>query len=176
MATSKTQADAKASADPTAIVKRYFDAIAQRDLDGMVAVWAPGGIEDIRGQIKTTAPDGVREFFGELFAAVPDFELRVLDYTAQDDRVVARWEAHGTFSGTTPFKGITPNGAKIALEGCDVLVVKDGLIVRNDAYSDSMKFARDIGMMPPEASGIERAMFGAFNLKTRAAAAVRDRR
>lgn len=171
MATADTQ---PASTEPAAVVRRYFEAVAARDLDGMVACWKPGGVENIRGQINTTAPDGVREFFSGLFAAVPDFELRVLDYTAQDDRVVARWEATGTFGGATPFKGIQPNGKRIALEGCDVLVVAEGLIVRNDAYSDSMKFARDIGMMPPEESGPERAMTAAFNLKNRVAAAIRS--
>src|SRR3982751_5191190 len=73
------------------VAKNYFDAIARRDLDAMVACWRPGGREFIRGQIDTTAPDGVREFFSALFAAVPDFDLRVDDMVVQKDRVAVRW-------------------------------------------------------------------------------------
>lgn len=152
------------SADETRkVAQGYFDAIAARDVEAMCACWKDGGVEDIRGQIKTTAPDGVREFFAGLFGAVPDFNLQVLDITVEAPRVAVRWEATGLFNGTNAFKGVKPNGRPIALEGCDVLVIEDGLIARNDAYSDSMEFARNIGMMPPEDSGPEKAMKKAFN-------------
>ena len=111
--------------------------------------WQPGGREFIRGQVDTTAPDGVRAFFSELFGAVPDFDLQVEDMVVQKDRAAVRWRATGTFCGETPFKGIEPNGARLELEGTDVLQIADDLIVANDAFSDSMAFARQIGMMPP---------------------------
>jgi len=37
----------------------------------------------------------------------------------------------------------------VALEGFDLITVRDGLIQSNDAFTDSMSFARAIGMMPP---------------------------
>src|SRR5437870_13906696 len=120
------------------VAKAYFDAIALRDVDGMVALWKPGGREFIRGQVDTTAPDGVRAFFSELFAAVPDFDLQVQDMVVDKGRAVVRWAATGTFCGDSPFKGIQPNGARIALEGCDVLQISDDLIDANDAFSDAM--------------------------------------
>ena len=43
------------------IAKRYFDALARHDLDAVVALWAPGGIERFVGQQELTAPAGVRE-------------------------------------------------------------------------------------------------------------------
>jgi glyoxylase-like metal-dependent hydrolase (beta-lactamase superfamily II)/predicted ester cyclase len=152
--------------------KAYFDAVGRRDLDAMVACWRPGGREFIRGQIDTTAPDGVRAFFGELFAAVPDFDLRVEDMVVEKDRAVVRWRATGTFGGDAPFGGIEPNGSRIELEGCDVLLVTDGLIDRNDAFSDSMEFARQIGMMPPQGSGAEQRLAGLFNRRSRVAARI----
>jgi hydroxyacylglutathione hydrolase len=145
------------------VAKNYFDAIARRDLDAMVACWRPGGREFIRGQIDTTAPDGVREFFSALFAAVPDFDLQVQDMVVEKDRAAVRWRATGTFFGDSPFKGFQPNGARLDLEGCDVLQISDGLIDANDAFSDSMAFARQIGAMPPEGSAAEQRMAGLFN-------------
>ncbi|MDX6655210.1 MAG: hypothetical protein QOH62_3 [Solirubrobacteraceae bacterium] len=153
-----------------AVAKAYFEAVGRRDLDAMVACWRPGGRENIRGQVDTTAPDGVRAFFSELFAAVPDFELRVEDMVVQKDRAVVRWSATGTFAGETPFNGIRPNGARLALEGCDVLQISDGLIDANDAFSDSMAFARQVGMMPPAGSPAEQRLTGLFNRRTAFAA------
>lgn len=146
-----------------AVAKSYFEAIANRDVDAMVSHWRPGGREFIRGQVDTTAPDGVRAFFTELFAAVPDFDLQVQDMVVDKGRAAVRWRATGTFCGDTPFKGIQPNGARIELEGCDVLQISDDLIDANDAFSDSMAFARQVGMMPPEGSAAELKMTGLFN-------------
>jgi hydroxyacylglutathione hydrolase len=150
-----------------AIAKDYFDAIARRDIEGMVALWKPGGREFIRGQVDTTAPDGVRGFFTELFGAVPDFDLQVQDMVVDKGRAAVRWRATGTFCGETPFKGLDPNGARLELEGCDVLQIEDDLIVANDAFSDSMAFARQIGMMPAEGSPAEARAFKMFNRASR---------
>ena len=59
------------------VVRRYFQAINDRDLEGAVAMWAPGGREHVRGQVDVTAPEGVRSFIGGLLSALPDlsFEL-----------------------------------------------------------------------------------------------------
>jgi glyoxylase-like metal-dependent hydrolase (beta-lactamase superfamily II)/predicted ester cyclase len=154
------------------VAKDYFDAIARRDLDAMVACWRPGGREFIRGQVDTTAPDGVREFFSALFAAVPDFDLQVQDMVVEKDRASVRWRATGTFCGDSPFKGFQPNGARLDLEGCDVLQISDDLIDANDAFSDSMAFARQIGAMPPEGSAAEQRMAGLFNLGAKISARV----
>jgi hydroxyacylglutathione hydrolase len=45
--------------------------------------------------------------------------------------------------------------------------VRDGLIQSNDAFSDSMTFARQVGMMPAQGSAAEQRMIGAFNAKNR---------
>ena len=133
----------------------------------MVALWKPGGREFIRGQVDTTAPDGVRAFFAELFSAVPDFDLQVQDMVVDKGCAAVRWRATGTFCGETPFNGLEPNGARLELEGCDVLQIEDDLIVANDAYSDSMAFARQIGMMPAEGSPAEQRAFKLFNRASR---------
>src|SRR4051794_27982481 len=154
------------------VAKSYFDAVARRDIDAMVEHWRPGGREFIRGQVDTTAPDGIRAFFGELFAAVPDFDLRVQEIVVEKERAAVRWRATGTFCGDAPFKGFEPNGARLELEGCDVLQISDELIDANDAFSDSMAFARQIGAMPPEGSGAEQRMASLFNRGSRIGARV----
>ncbi len=156
-----------APATPAAVAKQYFAAVAARDVDAMVACWAPGGREHVRGQVDTVAPDGVRAYFTELFGAVPDFDLRVVSSTTNKDRAAIRWTATGTFTGSD-LQGITATGSRIALEGVDELTVKDGLIVENNAFTDGMTFARQLGLLPPPGSAADRRLTSAFNVKTRA--------
>ena len=73
-------------ASPTEIAKRYFQAVADRDVEAMVACWAPGAIDRFVGQEEVVAPDGVRDYFNALFAAFPDFRLEVIDMTASSNR------------------------------------------------------------------------------------------
>jgi glyoxylase-like metal-dependent hydrolase (beta-lactamase superfamily II)/ketosteroid isomerase-like protein len=150
-----------------AIARRYFAAIDARDLEEAVSLWAHGGRENVRGQVDVLAPEGVRAFIGDLLGAVPDLSMRVVSTTAEADRCGVHWRATGTFAGPGHFGDIAPTGNPIELEGFDLITVRDGLIQNNDAFTDSMTFARQIGMMPAQGSGAEARMTGAFNAKTR---------
>jgi len=149
------------------IARRYFTAIDERDLEAAVALWAEGGRENVRGQVDTLAPEGVREFIGGLISAVPDLDMEVVSTTSEGERCGVHWRLRGTFAGPGSFGGIAPTGQPIELEGFDLITVSDGLIVANDAFTDSMTFARQIGMMPPQDSTAEQRMTAAFNAKTR---------
>jgi hydroxyacylglutathione hydrolase len=149
------------------VARGYFKAIDDRDLEAAVAMWAEGGRENVRGRVDVLAPEGVREFIGELLNAVPDLDMQVLSTTAEGDRCGVHWRLKGTFAGPGGFGGVSPTGSPLAIEGFDLLTVKDGLIEANDAFTDSMTFARQVGMMPPMDSGAEQRMMGAFNAKTR---------
>ncbi|MCW2969453.1 MAG: beta-lactamase domain protein [Solirubrobacterales bacterium] len=156
---------AKAKAEE--VTRRYFEAIDARDLDTAVSMWADGGRENVRGRVDVLAPEGVREFIGELIDAVPDLSMQIVSSTSEDDRCGVHWRLTGTFAGPGHFGGVAPTGSPILLEGFDLLTVRDGLIQSNDAFTDSMTFARKIGMMPPQGSAAEQRMLGAFNAKTR---------
>lgn len=164
--------------DPGAlrVVTAYFAAIAARDVPAMTACWAPDGVEHIQGFFDGPGPEAMREFFGPLFAAVPDFLLEVQSTTAEEDRVAVHWHAAGTFDGPTAFQGIAPTGTRIRMEGTDLLRVRDGLIVRNDAYTDGLSFARGIGMLPAAGSVGDRLMTGLFNVRTGVVGRVRSLR
>jgi hydroxyacylglutathione hydrolase len=150
-----------------AVARRYFEAIDAHDIDGATAMWATGGREHVRGQVDVLAPEGVREFIGELVGAMPDLNMRVVSTTAEGERCGVQWRLTGTFAGPGHFGGVAPTGNPIVLEGFDLLTVRDGSIQSNDAFTDSMTFARQIGMMPPQGSAAEQRLTGAFNVKTR---------
>jgi hydroxyacylglutathione hydrolase len=156
-----------AASEAETVARRYFDAINAHDLDAAVALWAVGGREHVRGQVDVRAPEGVRTFIGDMVAAMPDLRFELLGTTAEGERCAVQWRLTGTFTGPSSFNGIAPTGHPLTLEGIDLLSVRNGLVQGNDAFSDTMTFARQIGMMPPQDSTAEQRMMQAFNVKTR---------
>jgi hydroxyacylglutathione hydrolase len=153
--------------DTEGVARRYFEAIGAHDVDGAVALWSPGGSENVRGQIETTAPEGVRAYIGGLIAAMPDMAMEVVETTTEGDRCAVQWRMKGTFAGSEPLSGVAPTGDPVQVEGVDVLRVRDGLIQANEAFPDGLSFARQIGLMPAQGSAAEQRLTGAFNVKTR---------
>jgi steroid delta-isomerase-like uncharacterized protein len=154
-------------ASTSEIARRYFDALSAHDLDAAVACWASGGIDRFVGQQELIAPDGVRQYFAGLFEAFPDFAFEILDLTAYRNRSAVRWRARATFAGPGTFQGFAANGAKIDIEGCDVVTVADELIQHNDAYVDGGDIARQLGFLPPAGSKAETRLAKLANARTR---------
>src|SRR5829696_6862537 len=165
-----------ASTDTTpttrAVADAYFAAIAARDLEAALALWAPGGVERVAGEDEPrVAPDGVRDFVGTLLRAFPDAILEVVSRTVEDDRAAYRWVARGTFAGE-PLQGIASNGARVTLEGVDLLRVAGGRIAENDVLIDMTSLLRQIGVLPAAGSAAEARVAAAVNVRTRAARAL----
>jgi steroid delta-isomerase-like uncharacterized protein len=152
------------------VAQRYFDAIATRDLDTALAMWAPGGVERLVGQREVPAPDGVRALHGELNGAFPDLAWELLDLIGgEENRVAVRWRASGTFAGPGTFQGFVANGAHLEMEGCDVITVNaEEKIQRLDAYVDGGDVARQLGVLPPAGSRAETTLTKLANARARA--------
>jgi glyoxylase-like metal-dependent hydrolase (beta-lactamase superfamily II)/predicted ester cyclase len=149
------------------VAKSYFAALAEHDLDRATQYWAPGGQGRLVGQLDLIAPDGISGYFGSVFRAFPDFKLEVIDMTTYRNRTAVRWRARGTFAGPAEFQGFAPTGARVELEGCDVLTIEDDRIQSNDAYFDSGSLARQLGLMPAAGSKAEARLTRATNARTR---------
>ncbi|HUG36118.1 MAG TPA: ester cyclase [Candidatus Limnocylindrales bacterium] len=163
---------------PTTVARAYFEAIAARDIDAAAALWEPGSTDRLVGMAEFRVPGEFKQWFSQLFSAFPDFRFEVLSIAASKENAAVRWKATGTFNGTARFEGMTPNGAWIEVEGCDMMTIKDGKIVENHGYMNATDVARQLGAMPPAGSAAERGMVGAVNAKTAAVKAIqrlRDR-
>ena len=104
--------------------------------------------------------------FGGLFSALPDLETTVERVAATAHLAAVEWRMAGHFTGA-PFMDLEATGRRIDIRGIDLLEIEDGEIVGNTAYYDGASFARQVGMLPSEGSGAERAMKGAFNAVTK---------
>jgi steroid delta-isomerase-like uncharacterized protein len=151
--------------------RSYFEAIAGRDVEGVVAHWKEDGVIDLvplgilRGHAEIAA------FFGEMFAAFPDAETTVTRVAADQTHVAVEWRMTAHFTGA-PFQGVEPTGRPVELRGIDLIEIADGKNVTNTAYYDGMAFARGAGLLPAQDSGAERAMKGAVNAATKVRRAV----
>lgn len=130
------------------VARRYFEALDAHDLDAAVACWRPGGVDRLVGTQDLVAPEGIRTYFSELFAAFPDFSFEILQELVDGPHTTIRWRARATFAGPGRFQGIAPNGARMEVEGCDVVTATDRLIDHLDAYMDSGEIARQLGLLP----------------------------
>jgi glyoxylase-like metal-dependent hydrolase (beta-lactamase superfamily II)/predicted ester cyclase len=151
----------------TGIARSYFEALGAHDLDTAMGLWKQGGSGRFVNQQDLTAPDGVRAYFADAFEAFPDFSLEIIDITGVGDHALVRWRARGTFAGPGMFEGLAPNGEKIELEGCDVMLFQEGRIAHNDAYVDSGSLARQLGVLPPAGSKAEARLTRLANLRTK---------
>lgn len=161
----KTASKAKSAAE---VARGYFEAVGRQDLDAMEGFYEPGSVGRIHGLVELKVGGNYREWFGNLFRAFPDWKFEILDIVAEGERAAVEWRASGTFNGDARFEGMEPNGASVDVQGCDVVTIRDGRLVDNQAYSSGTEIARQLGALPPQGSVAERGMTGALNLKTRA--------
>jgi steroid delta-isomerase-like uncharacterized protein len=155
-----------ATRTPAEVARAAFDAVISKDLDGIVALGAPGYIDDFVAIGEIRGPGGVRDFFRGLFAAFPNFAMTVDRIVADESSAVVQWHATGTFTGGA-FQNILPTGRGVEIRGVDVMEISGGLIQHNTIYYDGATFARQVGLLPPQGSRADRALISAFNAKTK---------
>ena len=155
--------------------RSYFDAVARRDVEGMVEHWKEDGVVDLVPIGILRGHEEISAFFRELFTACPDAETTVTRLAAGQNEVAVEWRMSAHFTGG-PFQGVEPTDRPMELRGVDIIEIADGKNVSNTAYYDGMAFARGAGLLPPQDSGAERAMKSAVNAATRLRRAVADGR
>jgi steroid delta-isomerase-like uncharacterized protein len=156
-------------------VRSYFEAMDNRDADAMAAHWREDGVEDVVPVGMMRGRGELRGFFASMFAAMPDARTTVTRLVAGEQSCAVEWRLEATFDGA-PFMDIEPTGNHVEIRGFDLLELEDGELVSNTAYFDGASFARQIGMLPADGSGADRAMKSAFNAVTKLRRAVAERR
>jgi steroid delta-isomerase-like uncharacterized protein len=155
-------------------VRSYFDAMDRRDVGAMAEHWRDDGVEDVVPVGLLRGKDELRAFLDGTFAAMPDARTTVGRLVAGESSCAVEWRLEGTFDGE-PFMDIEPTGKHVEIRGFDLLELEGGLIVSNTAYYDGASFARQIGMLPADGSGADRAMKNAFNAVTKLRRTVAER-
>ena len=156
--------------------RRYFAALQARDAEG------DGGLlERGRGRGHRPAARDARPRGGPASSSPacsrPCPTPRPRSTTWWPPSARRRWSGgrSGTFTGS-PFEGVEATGGRLELRGLDLLEIEDDRILKNTAYFDNAAFMRQLGMLPPQDSGPERAMKTAFNTVNKVKRTVAEKR
>jgi steroid delta-isomerase-like uncharacterized protein len=157
------------------VARSFFEAVGARDVDAILEHWVDDGVEDVVPVGVFRGKKEIEGFVRSFLESSSDLEITVNRVVADDSRAVVEWRFQGTFDGQ-PFQGFEPNGKTIDMRGTDILEIEDDKLKRLTAYYDTTTFARQVGMMPAQDSGAERAMKNAFNAVTKVRKAIDERR
>src|SRR4051794_6969568 len=155
---------------PSAIAREAFRVLFdERDQSDPYRFWSDESVDHFLAAGETVrGAQALTRWFRELFDAIPDFRVEIENAFDDGDRqAVVQWRATGTFTGG-PFLGIAPNRRRLEIRGTDVIRFDtNGKVDTNPVYYDGAEFARQIGMLPPRDSALDRGMLAAFNARTR---------
>ncbi|MDQ3647884.1 MAG: ester cyclase [Actinomycetota bacterium] len=155
--------------------RRYFAAMQARDPQAMAACWSEDGVEDLVPLRVLRGPEEISAFFAGLFAAMPDAETTVHNVVAGERQAAVEWRTVGTFTGE-PLQGVQATGGRLELRGLDLLEIAEDRILNSTAYYDGAGLMRQLGLLPPQDSGPEKAIKTAFNTVNKLRRTVTERR
>ncbi len=150
-------------------MRAYLGAWNERDAGAIASFFAQDAIYEDHGAGATAlGRDGIREHAARVHAGFPDLRFELVRAAHGDDFTAGEWRSVMTHLGH--FEGLRPTGRVVASRGVDVATLDaEGLIARLDSYYDGAEIMRDLGLLPPRGSRVERAL-------VRAASLVRGRR
>ena len=135
-----------------ALIRRLYDeGYNRQDAKAAAALYAADAVN--HGRI--VGREGMQEVFETLFETYPDFNYRILEATAEDDRVVCKVMMTGTHLGeptrmNTAFggmlKGVKPTGRKVEVMQFHSFRVRGGEIVEHSAVRDDLGMLKQLGL------------------------------
>ena len=133
------------------IARLYAEGINRQDAIAAAAFYS----EDAKNHGHTVGRAGMRKVFEALFSTFPDFNYRIDEATAEDDRVVCKCTMTGTHLGepralTTAFggklMGVTPTRKKVEVLQFHSFRVRGNQIIEHSAVRDDLGMYRQLGL------------------------------
>jgi steroid delta-isomerase-like uncharacterized protein len=133
--------------DHAATMRRLYDLLNTRDVDGFGELLADDFVEHEETPGLAPTKEGVKEFFRMYLAAFPDLHLEAEDILASGDKVVARTRATGTHQGA--FMGVPATGKSVDVQLIDILRFgDDGLAHEHWGVFDALAMMQQLGVVP----------------------------
>lgn len=135
--------------DPQRNTQRTLDAVAalnRGDLEGYLAIYAPGAV--VHGLPDHLPPDvaGHREFLTEIRRSLPDFRAEVEAVVADGDLLAARITYSGRHLGT--LRGVPPTGRLLTWEAMTFRRYDDeGQVVERWIVTDNLSLLHQLGLL-----------------------------
>jgi steroid delta-isomerase-like uncharacterized protein len=139
--------------DHATIVRSYYDALNRREIDKNLSLVT----DDVKWMnipfnASFSGRKEYREYLENWTKAMPDYKVEIVNLIANGDSEWATIEFIGRGTHTAPlagFQGTFPaTNKKLELKFCELLRIKDGLIVEGHLYFDSASLMRQFGVLP----------------------------
>jgi steroid delta-isomerase-like uncharacterized protein len=131
------------------LLDRYVERYNAGDLDGVMYLYADDAVQ--------LMPDGtfegrstIRERLAQELNAFSDIAHRVESFVEQDDAFAGEWTFVGTHTGLFVLPDgseVPPTGKRVELRGMELVEVRDGKIVVDNLYYDSLAAAAQLGLV-----------------------------
>jgi steroid delta-isomerase-like uncharacterized protein len=128
-----------------AIVRCFWDAFNQHDLDAADALTSPDFVDHETDGSTRTREQHRRQGEGFL-AAFPDTYFTLEELIAEGDKVAYRFTYRGTHQGQ--LMGIAPTGKEVTFTGIGVDRIGDGKIVEEWTNLDALGLMQQLGVIP----------------------------
>ena len=133
--------------DHAATMRRMYDLLNARDIDGFGDHLADDFIEHEETPGLAPTREGVKAFFRMYIAAFPDLRMEAQDVLMSGDKVVARSRATGTHQGE--FMGMPATGKHIDVQLIDIVRFgDDGLAHEHWGVFDALAMMQQLGAIP----------------------------
>src|SRR6476469_6016388 len=131
-------------AHATDVARQYIDAWNLRSPNAIAEMFGENGTytDPVTGGPLTGA--AIAQFAEGLFSAFPDLGFEITSMVETGTGVVLEWIMTGTNSGS--LRGLPPTGKKIALQGIDVIRVRDSRIDSLRGYFDRQTMLEQLGL------------------------------
>jgi steroid delta-isomerase-like uncharacterized protein len=133
--------------DNTATVRRMYERLSARDVDGFGDLLADDFVEHEATPGLEPTKEGVKAFFRMYMDAFPDLRMEPEDVLPSGDKVVTRARGTGTQRGE--FMGMPATGKSIDVELIDIMRFRDdGLVQEHWGVFDTLKMMQQLGAVP----------------------------
>jgi predicted ester cyclase len=133
------------------IHRLYDDAINKHDAVAAAAFYA----SDAKNHGRTVGRQGMQKVFEALFSTFPDFNYRIVEATAEGDRVVCKVTMSGTHLGEPTMAaafsgmltGVAPTRRKVEVLQFHSFRISNGLITEHAAVRDDLGMLKQLGVI-----------------------------
>lgn len=106
-----------------------FDAFNRHDIDGIMVFFDADCVFDAVGGselygTRFIGTEAIAKAFSGVWVAMPDASWDNHSHFVHGDRAVSEWT----------FRGTQADGARVEAEGCDLFTLRDGKIIRKQAF------------------------------------------
>lgn len=137
------------------LLERYVELYNAGDLDACMDLYAEDAVQRMAEGITYQGRSAIRERLARELVGFPDATYTVGSFVEEGDTFADEWTVVGTHTGPFPLPDSTvlpPTGKRVEIRGMEFVQVRDGKIVVDNLYWDTMAVLVQLGLVPQGAS------------------------